>query len=80
MKKDILYEVYRIQDLIGIQKTILKEIELFLTKPIRILDVDKNDYKETLLYTEDTTDNWKLLMREAEKQENIQKGKKFKKK
>jgi len=24
MKKDILYEVYRIQDLIGIQKTILK--------------------------------------------------------
>ena len=25
MKKDILYEVYRIQDLIGIQKTILKE-------------------------------------------------------
>jgi ATP-dependent RNA helicase RhlE len=62
------------------EKTILKEIELFLTKPIRILDVDKNDYKETLLYTEDTTDNWKLLMREAEKQENIQKGKKFKKK
>jgi ATP-dependent RNA helicase RhlE len=62
------------------EKTILKEIELFLTKPIRILDVDKNDYKETLLYTEDTTDNWKLLMREAEKQEKIQKGKKFKKK
>jgi hypothetical protein len=25
MKKDILYEVYRIQDLIGIQKTVLKE-------------------------------------------------------
>ena len=62
------------------EKTILKEIELFLTKPIRILEVDKNDYKETLLYTEDTTDNWKLLMREAEKQEKIQKGKKFKKK
>jgi len=62
------------------EKIVLKEIELFLTKPIRILDVDKNDYKETLLYTEDTTDNWKLLMREAEKQEKIQKGKKFKKK
>lgn len=62
------------------EKIVLKEIELFLTKPIRILDVDKNDYKETLLYTEETTNNWKLLLREAEKQEKIQKGKKFKKK
>lgn len=62
------------------EKIILKEIETFLTKPIRVLDVKKDDYTETLLYTEETTDNWKLLMREAEKEEKESKGKKVKKK
>ncbi len=62
------------------EKPVLKEIETFLTKPIRVLDVKKDDYTETLLYTEDTTDNWKLLMREAEKEERVAKTKKVKKK
>ncbi len=62
------------------EKIILKEIETFLTKPIRVLDVKKDDYTETLLYTEETTDNWKLLMREAAKEENEAKEKKVKKK
>lgn len=48
------------------EKPVLKEIETFLTKPIRVLEVKKDDYKQTLLHTEDTTDNWKLLMREEE--------------
>jgi ATP-dependent RNA helicase RhlE len=61
------------------EKPILKEIETFLTKPIKVLDVKKDDYTETLLYTEDTNDNWKLLMREAEKEEKSVKGKKVKK-
>jgi ATP-dependent RNA helicase RhlE len=62
------------------EKIVLKEIETFLTKPIRVLDVKKDDYTETLLYTEETTDNWKLLMREAAKEEKESKGKKVKKK
>jgi ATP-dependent RNA helicase RhlE len=49
------------------EKPILNKIEKFLDKPIKVLDVKKDDYRETLLYTEDTNDNWKLLMREAEK-------------
>ncbi|MEO6305633.1 MAG: DEAD/DEAH box helicase [Bacteroidia bacterium] len=62
------------------EKQVLAEIESFLTKPIRVLDVKKDDYAETLLYTEETTDNWKLLMREAAKEEADNKGKKVKKK
>lgn len=62
------------------EKLILSEIESFLTKPIKVLDVKKDDYTETLMYTEDTTDNWKLLMREAAKEDEIHKAKKAKKK
>ena len=62
------------------EKPILAEIESFITKPIRVLDVKKDDYTETLLYTEDTTDNWKLLMREAGKEDLAHQAKKSKKK
>jgi ATP-dependent RNA helicase RhlE len=62
------------------EKPILAEIESFLTKPIKVLDVKKDDYTETLMYTQDTTDNWKLLMREAAKEDEIHKAKKAKKK
>lgn len=62
------------------EKPILAEIESFLTKPIKVLDVKKDDYTETLMYTEDTTDNWKLLLREAAKEDEIHKAKKAKKK
>jgi ATP-dependent RNA helicase RhlE len=56
------------------EKPVLKQIEKFLDKPIKVLEVNKEDYKETLLFTEDTNDNWKLLLKEAE-----QNKKKFKK-
>ncbi|MGZ3883424.1 MAG: helicase-related protein [Bacteroidia bacterium] len=62
------------------EKPVLKEIETFLDKPVKVLDVKKDDYTETLLYTEDTTDNWKLLMREAEQGGKDRKKKKNKKK
>jgi len=61
------------------EKPVLKEIEEFLQKPVRIIEVKKDDYKQTLLHTEDTTDNWKLLMREAA-QEDSKKPKKANKK
>lgn len=61
------------------EKPILKTIETFLTKDIRVLEVKKEDYSQTLLHTEDTTDNWQLLMREAAKEENTRPKKKKKK-
>jgi ATP-dependent RNA helicase RhlE len=62
------------------EKPILKEIESFLNKAVRVIDVKKDDYRQTLLHTEDTTDNWKLLMREAEQEDSKKPKKKNKKK
>jgi ATP-dependent RNA helicase RhlE len=47
------------------ERPVLKEIENYLSKPVRVIEVKKEDYSQTLLHTEDTTDNWKLLLREA---------------
>ena len=62
------------------EKPILKEIETFLTKAIRVIEVKKEDYTQTLLHTEDVTDNWKLLLREAAENEKTKPKKKNKKK
>lgn len=61
------------------EKPVLKLIEKYLHNPIKVLDVAKEDYKETLLFTEDTNDNWRLLMKEAEKESKKGKSKKHKK-
>lgn len=62
------------------EKPVLKEIENYLSKPVRVIEIKKEDYSQTLLHTEDTTDNWKLLMREAAMGEQLKPRKKNKKK
>ncbi len=47
----------------------LKEIEAFMNKEITVLHVDKANYSETLSLTDDVNDNWKQLLREAEKED-----------
>ena len=54
------------------EKPTLKIIEGFLNKPIQVNEVKKDDYQETLLTTEDTTDNWKLLLREENEKLKLQ--------
>ncbi len=49
----------------------LKEIEAFMNKDINVLHVDKADYSETLALTDDVNDNWKQLLREAEKEDVV---------
>ena len=44
----------------------LAEIEAFITKPIRVLDINKREYTETLDLTKDTGDKWKATMVEIE--------------
>lgn len=56
----------------------LEEIEKFMGKEINVLEVDMADYTETIVLTEDVNDNWKHLLREAEKEEKKFKGKKKK--
>ncbi len=61
------------------EKPVLETIESYIGKPVRVLEVKKEDYTQTLLHTEDTPDNWRQLMREAEQAEKHKPKKKKKK-
>jgi ATP-dependent RNA helicase RhlE len=64
------------------EKPILAEIEGFMDKAIRVLEIDKNEYTETIDFSKDTTTSYDLksLLLEAEKmEEKRKKGKKKKK-
>lgn len=52
------------------EKPILKEIEQFLTQKINIIEIDRKDYADTVLFSEDQNDNWQKLLRDAEKEAN----------
>jgi ATP-dependent RNA helicase RhlE len=59
---------------------LLKAIEAWMGKEIRVMKIDKTDYTETLVFSEDTpNDNWRLLLEEAEQAEQMAKRKKKKK-
>ncbi len=59
------------------EKDVLAEIEEFLGKEITKLDIERNDYRETLDFTKDTNYNWKKLIRDNEKElRDIKKKKK----
>ncbi len=58
------------------EKPMLKEIEEFLGKSIPVLEIDKNEYIDTLRFTEDVADKWKDVMKEIDEAEKWRKGKK----
>jgi len=61
------------------EQDLLKEIEENLGKPIKRIEISKNDYESTVNFSEDKTYNWKTLMKEEEEYENKRKKKKRKK-
>ncbi len=63
------------------EKPVLKEITKYLTKDITEMKIAKDDYRETISFSEDTpNDNWKLLLEQDEKEQKELKMKKKKKK
>ncbi|WP_347840614.1 DEAD/DEAH box helicase [uncultured Draconibacterium sp.] len=60
------------------EREILEEIEGFLGKEISRLEIEKQDYLETLDFTKDTDYNWQKLMRDNEKERKAAKKKKRK--
>jgi ATP-dependent RNA helicase RhlE len=60
------------------EKPILDEIESFLGKPVTVLAIGKNKYKETLITHSDRPDKWKAMMEDIEKAEQWEKEKKRK--
>jgi ATP-dependent RNA helicase RhlE len=59
---------------------VLKEITDYLGKEIKEMTINKNDYRETIVFSEETpTDNWRLLLEQDEKaQKKFDKKKKKK--
>ena len=58
------------------EKPVLAEIEAFLSKPIKVLEISKSEYTETLDLTNDAGDKWKAVMKEIEEAEKWMKKKK----
>lgn len=52
------------------ERPMLAEIETYLTKPIALLQIDKNDYIETVELHNDRPDKWKAVMDEIESAES----------
>lgn len=60
---------------------VLKSIEAWMGKEIRVMKIDKTDYSQTLNFSDDTpNDNWQLLLEQAEEEEKKAKRKKKSKK
>lgn len=62
------------------EKLVLEEIEGFLGQEILIQEIAKKEYHETIELSDDGTDDWRSLLKQAEEQENIKSRKKGKKK
>jgi len=60
------------------EKDLLAEIENNLGKPIQRIVISKNDYENTISFTEDKSEDWKKLLKEDEEGEIIRKKKKKK--
>ncbi len=65
------------------EKPVLDEIQTYLTKDIKVLKVDREDYEATIDFSAEATYDWKSLIKEAEEQQTaakIEKNKRAKKK
>lgn len=65
------------------EKPILDEIQNYLTKDIKVLAVDKDDYEATIDFSPEANHDWRALLKEAEEAEakdKIDRNKRAKKK
>lgn len=62
------------------EKSLLAEIEAYLGKEINVLEIEKADYLDTITFTEEVSNDWKSLMREAELEQQAPPKKKKKRK
>jgi ATP-dependent RNA helicase RhlE len=63
------------------EEPILREIEEFVGKPVKVIEMDKGEYKDTLVFTQEVKENWRALLKEADQQQQAikDKGLKWKK-
>lgn len=58
------------------EKPILEEIESYLTQPIKIMELHRNEYEETLAISDDNPNDWRSLIKEVESAPKQKKKKK----
>ncbi len=58
------------------ERPILEEIESYLEKPIKVLEIDKTDYSATIDFSADAKSDWQGLMKQQEAYDNRKKKKK----
>ncbi|UXP30777.1 DEAD/DEAH box helicase [Reichenbachiella agarivorans] len=61
------------------EKELLKEIETYVSKPIKVLSIDRYDYEDTIDLSADKVQDWKKLMSKAEEEQKAPRRKKKKK-
>jgi ATP-dependent RNA helicase RhlE len=57
------------------EKPILAEIETYLTQPIKLMELKKTEYEETLAISEGHADDWRSLINDAENAPKVKKKK-----
>ena len=62
------------------ERELLRDIENYVTQPIKRLEIPKGEYVETVSFHDDRTDKWKAVMQEIEDNEAFLEKKKKKKK
>ncbi len=62
------------------ERPILEKIQEYLGDPIAVININPNDYEDTIVFTEDSSNDWRALMKEAEEEEKAEKIKKKRKK
>ncbi|MBD3748554.1 MAG: DEAD/DEAH box helicase [Sphingobacteriales bacterium] len=58
------------------EKLILEEIENYLTQPIKVMELHRTEYEETLAISEDNPNDWRSLIKESELAPKLKKKKK----
>jgi ATP-dependent RNA helicase RhlE len=51
------------------EKPVLNEIEKFISKPVKVLDISREDYSQTIDFSEKPKDDWQSLLKEVENAE-----------
>ena len=57
------------------ERAILQEIETYLTNPVKVLEIDRNNYSETIDFSADNPHDWRSLLKE---EQDFKSGKKRK--
>ena len=48
------------------ERPVLEEIEKFMDKKVKVLEIDKSDYSATIDFSEEPSSDWRSLMKEIE--------------